>query len=139
MDFYLNYIRKIKTCFNKRGASLRLAPLLCIATPRSLRGFPKGSRGNLGSQTFGLRTVLAKANLLFMECITVPLQKYEIATPERFSVQARNDKSVDCFVALLFAITEGECHCEGSYREPVAISFSMPKTCYWKLYFKKEF
>jgi len=29
----------------------------------SLRGFPKGSRGNLGSQTKGLRTVLANANL----------------------------------------------------------------------------
>jgi len=26
-----------------------------------------------------------------------PSPKYEIATPERFSVQARNDKSIDCF------------------------------------------
>jgi len=34
----------------------------------SLRGLPTGARGNLGSQTKGLRTVLAKANLVLQPC-----------------------------------------------------------------------
>jgi hypothetical protein len=73
---------------------------LVIFFPLSLRGFLKGSRGNpylchcepaeggrgnLGSQTKGLRTVLAKANL-----------------------------KLDCFVAPLLAMTVGGCHCEAS-------------------------
>jgi len=61
----------------------RREPVAIPHTPLSLRGFPsgkpwqspthlchceasrQGSRGNLGSQTKGLRTVLAKANLVF--------------------------------------------------------------------------
>jgi hypothetical protein len=35
--------------------------------------------------------MLAKANLLYNEMYSTSSPKYEIATPERFSVQARND------------------------------------------------
>jgi len=76
---------------------------LVIFFPLSLRGFLKrkpwqsfplchcepaeGGRGNLGSQTKGLRTVLAKANL-----------------------------KLDCFVASLLAMTVGGYHCEASWK-----------------------
>jgi len=82
-----------------RKGGLAISPFL------SLRGFPKESRGNL----------------FFNGMYHNSSSKNEIATPERFSVQARNDKKVS--VALLLAMTTRRtCHCEAFRREAVAIS-----------------
>jgi len=47
---------------------------------------PKGSRGNLIKERL-------------VSYISRVMTKKEIATPERFSVQARIDKNIDCFLA----------------------------------------
>jgi len=53
------------------------------------------AKANLGSQTFGLRTVLAKANLLSNGIYHYPSPEIRDCEPERFSVQARNDNEED--------------------------------------------
>jgi hypothetical protein len=78
---------------------------VAISTPLSLRGFPKGSRGNLNPSVIARLPERKPWQSLFNEMYHSPFTKYEIATPERFSVQARNDKSIDCFDALLLAKT----------------------------------
>jgi hypothetical protein len=107
---------------------------LVIFFPLSLRGFLRGSRGNpylchcepakggrgnlkldcfvasLLAMTVGgchceASRKRSRGNLLFNGMYYNPAPK-EIATPERFSVQARNDKSIDCFVASLLAMIE---------------------------------
>ena len=86
-----------------RKGGVAISPFL------SLRGFPKESRGNLytgllrrfaprndNEENLSVRgfPMGSRGNLFFNGMYHNPSSKNEIATPERFSVQARNDKKV---------------------------------------------
>ena len=76
-------------------------------------GVIKWKGENNSSKTYTHRcepTEGGRGNLLLNRMYYNSFKRYEIATPERFSVQARNDKSIYCFVASPFAMTESSPH-----------------------------